>query len=115
MSQHDFIFSNSIRHRIARHATFWFASYLFFIITFYIPHCVFPAWNTEKFAANSARSGFVVWLWWRIFNSTISLIPVVAFAYTITYFVLPRHIFNKKNIFITTAFFGAGYHSRIHT
>jgi sensor histidine kinase YesM len=103
VSQNDFIFSNSIRHLIARHATFWFASYIFFIITFYIPHCVFPAWNTEKFAANSARLGFAWWLWWRIFNSTISFIPVLAFAYTIIYFVLPRHIFNKKNVFITTA------------
>ena len=103
MNQHDFIFSNSIRHRVARHATFWFASYIFFIITFYIPHCVFPGWNTEKFAANTARLGVVKWLWWRIVHSTISLIPVLAFAYTIVYFILPRHIFNKKNIFITTA------------
>jgi hypothetical protein len=103
MSQHDFIFSNSIRHRIARHAAFWFASYIFYIITFYIPHSVFPAWNTEKFAAHSARLGVAQWLWWRIFNSTISLIPVVAFAYTIIYFVLPRYVFNKRNIFITTA------------
>ncbi|MEO6290049.1 MAG: histidine kinase [Ginsengibacter sp.] len=104
MSQHDFIFSNSIRHRIARHATFWFASYLFFIITFYIPHCVFPAWDTEKFSANTTSRSFVMWLWRRIFNSTISLIPVLAFAYTIIYIVLPRHVFNKKSIFITTAF-----------
>jgi hypothetical protein len=103
VNQHDFIFSNDLRHRVARHATCCFAIYIFFIITFYIPECVFPAWNTEKFAANTARHGFVRWLGWRIFNSAISLIPVLAFAYTIVYFVLPRHIFNKKNIFITTA------------
>lgn len=104
MSLHDFIFSNSIRHRMARHVAFWLATYVFFIITFYIPHCVFPAWNTEKFAAHSARLGFIWWLWWRIFNSVISLIPVLTFAYTVIYFVLPRHIFSKKNILITTAF-----------
>jgi sensor histidine kinase YesM len=103
MSQHDFIFSNSIRRRVARHAAFWVASYLFFIITYYIPHCVFPAWNTEKFAVNTARLGFAMWLWWRIFNSTIDFIPVLAFSYTIIYFGLPRYIFNKKNIFISTA------------
>ncbi|MEJ7769317.1 MAG: histidine kinase [Chitinophagaceae bacterium] len=102
MSQHDFIFSNSIRHRIARHVGFLFVCWIFYLITYYIPHCVFPSWNTEKFAANTARLGVVKWLWWRIFNSTISLIPVLTFAYAIIYFVLPRYIFNKKNSFITT-------------
>jgi sensor histidine kinase YesM len=105
VSQRDFIFSNHLRHRMARHVTFWFATYIFFLVTFYIPHCVFPAWNTEKFSANTARLGFAWWLWWRAFNSTISFIPVLAFAYTIIYFVLPRHVFNKRNIFITTALF----------
>lgn len=105
MSQHDFIFSSHFRHRVARHVTFWLACYAFFMIVFYIPSCVFPGWNTEKFAANVSRLGFGRWLWWRIFNSTITFIPILAFAYTIMYVVLPRHFFNKKNWAITTIMF----------
>ena len=107
MNQHDFIFSNHFRHRVARHATFWFACWIFFMITFYIPFCVFPAWDTEKFAGNIARSGLLKWLWRRLFNSTITFIPLLAFAYTIIYFVLPRHFFNKKNLVTTTALFAS--------
>jgi len=105
MSQRDFIFSNHFRHRLTRHAAFWLACYIFYLITFYIPHCVFPAWNTEKFAANTARLGLGRWIWWRLFNSTITFIPLLAFAYTVIYFLLPRHFFSKKNWFVTMAFF----------
>ena len=77
------------------------------MITFYIPFCVFPAWDTEKFAGNVARSGLLKWSWRRLFNSTITFIPLLAFAYTIIYFVLPRHFFNKKNLVTTTALFAS--------
>ncbi len=107
MSQHDFIFSNHIRHRIARHAAFWFTCWIFFLISFYIPFCVFPAWDTEKFTVSVARIGLLKWLWLRLFNSTLTLIPLLAFAYTIIYFVLPRHFFNKKNWIVTTVLFAA--------
>ena len=76
------------------------------MISFYIPFCVFPAWDTEKFAGNVARIGLLKWLWLRLFNSTITLIPLLAFAYTIIYFVLPRHFFSKKSWITTTALFG---------
>lgn len=105
MSQHDFIFSNSIRHRIARHAAFCFACWIFFIVSFYIPFGVFPAWNTEKFAGNIARIGLLKWLWLRLFNSTLTLLPLLAFAYTVIYFLLPRLFFNKKNRVVTTVLF----------
>ena len=105
MSQHDFIFSNHVRHRIARHAAFWFACYIFYLITFYIPHCVFPAYNMEKFTANASRLGLSRWIWWRIFNSVVTFIPLLAFAYIVIYFLLPRHIFSKKNWLVTMAFF----------
>ena len=77
------------------------------MISFYIPFCVFPAWDTEKFAGNVARIGLLKWLWLRLFHSTITLIPLLAFAYTIIYFVLPRHFFNKKNLVTTTVLFAS--------
>jgi len=106
VTQYDFIFSNHFRNRLARHAAFWFACWIFFMVSFYIPFCVFPAWDTEQFAGNVARIGLLKWLWLRLFNSTITLIPLLAFAYTIIYFVLPRHFFSKKSWITTTALFG---------
>ena len=105
MSQHDFIFSNHFRPRIARHAAFWFACWIFFLISFYIPFCVFPGWNAERFAGAVAKIGLLKWLWVRLFNSTITFLPLLAFAYSIIYFLLPRHFFNKKNWLITTVLF----------
>lgn len=105
MTQHDFIFSNQFKHRLARHAAFYFACYLFFCITFYIPYYVFPAWNTELFAKNTARLGFPTWLKWRVFNSTLAFLPALAFAYSIIYFILPRRYFNKKNLAVTIVLF----------
>jgi hypothetical protein len=98
VSQHDFIFSNSLRHRITRHISFIIACWLFYVVTFYIPLGVFPAWNTEHFAANSARLGFPTWLKWRLFNATIIFLPFIPFAYLMVYFVLPRFVFNKNNL-----------------
>jgi sensor histidine kinase YesM len=103
--QHDFIFSNRFRHRIARHAAFWFACYLFFLISSYLPGGVLPAWNTENFTVNVARIGLLKWLWLRLINSTITFLPQLAFAYIVIYFLLPRHLFNKKNWVITTVLF----------
>ena len=105
MSQHDFIFSNHFRHRIARHAAFWFVCWIFFLISFYIPFCVFPGWNADRFAGAVARIGLLKWMWLRLFNSTITFLPLLAFAYSIIYFLLPRHFFNKKNWLITTVLF----------
>ncbi|MFN2440391.1 MAG: hypothetical protein ABR503_14405, partial [Chitinophagaceae bacterium] len=105
VSQHDFIFSDQFRHRLARHMAFCFACYIFFCISFYIPLAVFPAWNTEMFATNSARLGFPTWLKWRVFNSTMKFLPNLAFAYSVIYFVLPRHYFGRKNPLITTIVF----------
>ena len=101
VSQHDFIFSNRLDHRITRHAAFWAASWLFYAVTFYIPLGVFPAWNTEQFATASARLGFPTWLKWRVFNATMIFLPTIPFAYLIMYFVLPRFLFNKKNLAFT--------------
>ena len=98
MSQHDLIFSNQFGPRIARHAAFWLACWLFYVITFYIPLGVFPAWNTENFAAASARVGFPTWLKLRIFNATVVFLPQIPFAYLIIYFVLPRLFFNEKRL-----------------
>lgn len=105
MTQHDFIFSNQLRHRLARHIAFYFACYTFFCVAYYIPSGVFPAWNTEMFAINSARVGFPTWLKWRVFNSTLAFLPSLAFAYAIIYVVLPRFYFNKKNTLKTILLF----------
>ena len=77
VSQHDFIFSNHFRHRAARHAAFIIVCWLFFLLSYYIPTGVFPAWNTEKFAGNVARIGLLRWLWLRLFNSVVSFLPLL--------------------------------------
>ncbi len=105
MTQHDFIFSNQFKHRLARHVAFYFACYIFFCIAIYIPNGVFPAWNTEMFKINSARLGFPTWLKWRVFNSTLFFLPYLAFAYSIIYFILPRLYFYKKNLVKTIVLF----------
>ena len=105
MTQHDFIFSNQFRHRIARHAAFCFTCWIFFLITFYLPIKVFPGWNTDGFAGNVARIGLLKWLWLRLINSILIFLPLLAFAYSVIYFLLPRYFFNKKNRVITTVMF----------
>jgi sensor histidine kinase YesM len=107
VTQHDFIFSNQFRHRLARHVAFYFACYIFFCITYYIPSGVLPAWSTEGFAQRSGRLGFPTWLKWRVINSTFAFLPPLAFAYSIIYFILPRLYFNKKNLTNTIILFAA--------
>ena len=105
LTQHDFIFSNQFGHRLSRHIAFYFACYIFYCVAIYIPSGVFPAWNTEMFAINSGNRGFPTWLKWRVFNSTLSFLPSLAFAYAIIYVVLPRFYFNKKNTINTIILF----------
>jgi len=105
VNHHDFIFSNHFRHRIARHAAFCIACYIFFLISSYLPSGVLPGWNTENFTVNAARIGLLKWLWLRLINSTITFLPLLAFAYLVIYFLLPRHLFNKKNWVITIVLF----------
>ena len=105
MTQHDFIFSNQINHRLARHAAFLLACWLFFCISFYIPIKVLPGWDTENFTKNVARLGLSKWLWLRFVNSLLIFLPLVAFAYVVIYYILPHYFFNKKNQIITTVMF----------
>lgn len=105
VSQHDFIFSHQFRHRIVRHAAFWLACYVFFMISFNLPYGVFPGWNTEKFAGNVARIGLLKWLILRLKHSSGMFIPIMFFAYTTIYLLLPRLFFNKKKLVITSALF----------
>ena len=105
MTQHDFIFSNHFRHRIARHAAFVFACWIFFLITFYLPVKVLPGWNIENFVVNSARIGVLRWSWLRLINSVLIIFPMLVFAYSIIYFLLPHYFFNKKNRAITSVMF----------
>jgi Histidine kinase len=105
VTQHDFIFSNQFRHRLARHVAFYFACYIFYCIAYYIPGGVLPAWSFEGFAQRSGRLGFPTWLKWRVVNSTLAFLPALAFAYSIIYFILPRHYFNKKNLANTIILF----------
>jgi hypothetical protein len=107
VSQQDFIFSNKFRHRAARHGAFILVCWLFFLISFYLPLKVFPGWNTDAFAGNIARIGLPRWVWLRLANSMLIYIPLLAFAYSVIYFLLPQYFFNKKNRGIATiTFFG---------
>jgi hypothetical protein len=105
MTQQDFIFSNSYRHRLARHAAFFFACWIFFLISFYIPIKVLPGWTTENFTVNVARLGLLKWLWLRLQNSMLILIPMLVFAYSIIYFLLPRYFLNDKKQGLTLLLF----------
>jgi hypothetical protein len=105
LNQNDFIFSNKIRHRVARHAAFFLACWIFFLISFYIPIKVLPGWNTENFTVNVARLGLVKWLWLRVQNSMLLLIPMLVFAYSIIYYLLPRYFLNKKKQGVTLLVF----------
>jgi hypothetical protein len=102
VSQHEFIFSNYWRHRVARHAAFLFACWLFFCISFYLPFKVLPGWNTENFTVNTARIGLLKWLWLRFANSLLLFLPLISFAYVVIYLILPRYFFDKKNPYTTT-------------
>ena len=95
VTQHDFIFSNHFRHRIARHAAFVFTCWIFFLVSFYIPIKVLPGWNKENFTVNVARLGLLKWLWLRLVNSMLIFLPLLAFAYSVIYFLLPNYFFNK--------------------
>jgi two-component system LytT family sensor kinase len=90
---------------MARHVAFYFGCYIFFCIAYYIPGAVLPAWSFEGFAQRSGRLGFPTWLKWRVVNSTLIFLPCLAFAYSIIYFILPRHYFNKKNLANTIILF----------
>jgi hypothetical protein len=105
MTQQDFIFSNSFRHRVYRHVTFFFACWIFFLISFYIPIKVLPGWNTENFTVNVARLGLWKWLWLRLQNSMLLLVPMLVFAYSIIYFLLPRYFLSKKKQGVTLLLF----------
>ncbi len=96
MTQQDFIFSNRIQHWLARHAAFCFACWIFFLISFYLPLKVLPGWNTENFTVNAARLGLMKWLWLRLQNSLLILLPMIVFAYSVIYFLLPHYFLNKK-------------------
>jgi hypothetical protein len=105
MTQKDFIFSNKIWHRLARHATFCFACWIFFLIAFYLPLKVLPGWDTHNFTVNTARLGVMKWLWLRLQNSLLIFLPMLVFAYAIIYFLLPRYFLNKKKRVVTLIFF----------
>lgn len=105
MTQQDFIFSNRFRHRLARHAAFCFGCWIFFLISFYLPLKVLPGWNTENFTVNAARLGLMKWLWLRLQNSLLILLPMLVFAYSIIYFLLPRYFLNKKKRGVTVILF----------
>lgn len=105
MTQYDFIFSNQLNHRLARHIAFFLACYLFFLLVYYIPYTIFPAWDISEFAKKTARLGLPTWLKWRIVHSLIIFLPNLVFGYAVIYFALPRYYFNRKNVFTTTALF----------
>jgi hypothetical protein len=96
VTQHDFIFSNHFNHRLARHIAFFFACYLFFLLLYYIPYAVFPAWNTSEFAKVSGRLGFPTWLKWRIVNSLIIFLPNLVLAMLLSILHCPGIISTGK-------------------
>src|SRR5215471_770159 len=97
MTTYKLIFSDQDRHRISRHLIFWLGSFLFFLITVYIPVTVIPEWDSSHVAAAVKRVGGIGnWIELRLVNSLITFIPFIPIAYLINYFVLPR-FFLRKN------------------
>src|SRR5688500_2385232 len=106
---YDFIFSNRLTHRITRHLVFWVSWWLYFIITFLLPTFHFPGYALKTH--NPFIEKFGVALFIRetlIFKSLLPVIlPQVAYTYAIISFALPRYLFKKKSLGITTfAFIG---------
>lgn len=104
VKKYDFIFSNHLRHRIARHFLFWFVWYVFMLLTYHFPIMVFPDWNIkDNLYKVTQEGGWVNFLFYRaVILYGRSLLIAIAFTYSIIYFVVPRLI-NKKNWIITIA------------
>jgi len=105
VTRYDFIFSKQLRPRILRHASFWLAYWFFFLISAYIPVCVFPGWDTSQFSTHVARIGLSRWFELRFINSSGIFLPLVFFTYTVIYFALPRFLSRKTNNAITVILF----------
>jgi sensor histidine kinase YesM len=99
MKWHEFIFSNRIKHRILRHATFWFAFWLFYLCTYFIPVACFPAWKIQgaHLSVLNQLGVFKFSLMCLLFSSRYMTWQLV-FTYTLIYYLMPRYLIKEKYI-----------------
>lgn len=103
MTKHEFIFSNHIRHRIARHVTFWAIWCLAYLLLFHYPVHSFKGWSFNHTSPAFQKIGlFKFFLKTLIFNTFLAVIvPQAAFTYTLIYYVLPDYFYRRRHPVIT--------------
>ncbi len=103
MNQHQFIFSDQQRHRVARHVAFWLVWWLAYSILFHYPIHTFKAWSLDPTVTpNVFRNMEKVGLGWfivktAIFNSLLAVVLCQAmFTYAVIYGIFPMFIFKES-------------------
>ena len=89
MQWHEFIFSNQLRHRIARHSIFWLTWWWYFFFSTYwlrSPHNKSGFWETKAFIWNQAD----------VAVSLLLLLIHIAACYTVIFFLLPQYLLKSK-------------------
>jgi hypothetical protein len=130
VTNHDFIFSNERRPRIARHAAFWTTWWLSYLLLFHIPVYTFKGWGFDTNAAPlTFRAIQQIGLSWYIiklliFSSLLAVVmPQAIFTYVFINWILPKYFYQKKNPFVTAGviiaalliyYFIAGQFQRFH-
>jgi len=98
MNLHDFIFSNKLRHRYARHISFWLSVYLYLVLRTYVDFC----------AHNDLKSRIIVSALkeWTIFELPgIMMVPGIIYSYITGHWLMPKYLLKKKYSDFALGFF----------
>ena len=107
MTRQDFIFSNELRHRKARHVSFWGLWCIAYLLLFHYPLHSFIGWGfneaddplTYEYIQQIGILLFI--LKTLIFNSLLAVVvPQVIFTYVLINWVLPNYFFKRRNVFL---------------
>lgn len=98
MNAYEFIFSNHLRHRIARHAIFWLIWWCYFIFSYYLPYFWFFGWRIDPAQlAQTQELGYFKFSLFVIVNTFIgSITHHVLFTYPILYYLIPRYLYTSR-------------------
>lgn len=107
MTIRDFIFSNSLIHRLVRHASFWFIWWMYFLATYYYPTFQFKGWDLGGANWIIKHFGYFYFIKKTLIINTLVpvVLPQALFTYCIISFALPRYFGKKNQIAITTLLF----------
>ncbi len=101
MTKNEFIFSNHIRLRIARHVIFWGIWCLVYLLLFHYPVHSFKGWNVNEALNTFQKLGMFHFILKTLFFNTLLavVLPQAAFIYILLYWFLPKYVYKKTNIF----------------